>query len=318
MHAVVLAGGYATRLWPITRHRPKMLLPVGETTVIDSVLSDLEADERIDHVYLSTNERFADTFETHLDEQGYEKASLSIEDTTAESEKFGVVGALAQLVEREAVDDDLLVVAGDNLIGFDMSEFLDFYEERGTSTIAAYDVGSREKATSYGLVTLDGDRVTDFQEKPEDPKSTLVSICCYAFPADSVRFREYLSGDNNPDEPGWFIEWLQREEAVHAFSFDEPWFDIGTPDAYLEAVAWALDGENRVAADATLTDCDLGANVHVMAGADLTNVSLSNSVVFPESVIEDADIADTIVDEHAEIHGKDLDGSLIGSYSQLR
>ncbi|WP_254537377.1 nucleotidyltransferase family protein [Halomarina litorea] len=317
MHAVVLAGGYATRLWPITRHRPKMLLPVGETTVIDSILSELEADDRIEHVYLSTNERFAASFEDHLAEQGYEKASLSIEDTTAESEKFGVVGALAQLVEREEVDDDLLVVAGDNLIGFDMSDFLDFYEERGTSTIAAYDVGSREKATSYGLVTLDGDRVVDFQEKPDDPDSTLVSICCYAFPADSVRFREYLSGDNNPDEPGWFIEWLQREEAVDAFCFEEPWFDIGTPEAYLEAVAWALDGENRVADSAVLEDCTLGDNVHVMAGADLRKVSLTDSVVFPDAHLEDADIADSIVDEHADIRGKDLQCSLVGSYSRI-
>ena len=318
MHAVVLAGGYATRLWPITRHRPKMLLPVGETTVIDTILSELEGDERIDRVYLSTNERFAETFEDHIDEQDYEKPQLSVEDTAEEDEKFGVVGALAQLVDREGVDDELLVIAGDNLMGFDVAEFLDFYESKDTPTIAAYDVGSREKATSYGLVALDGDRVTDFQEKPDDPKSTLVSICCYAFPADSVRFQEYLSGDNNPDEPGWFIEWLQRTEAVHAFTFDGAWFDIGTPDAYLEAVAWALDDENLVAEDARLSNCDLGDNVHVMAGAELTDVSLSDSVVFPESVVEDADVEGTIVDEHAEIRGKDLEHSLIGSYSRLR
>jgi glucose-1-phosphate thymidylyltransferase len=317
MHAVVLAGGYATRLWPITRHRPKMLLPVGETTVIDSILRELESDDRIDRVHLSTNERFADTFEAHIEEAGYEKASLSVEDTSAESEKFGVVGALAQLVEREGIDDDLLVVAGDNLIGFEMSSFLDFYESKGSAAIAAYDVGSREKATSYGLVALDGDRVVDFQEKPDDPKSTLVSICCYAFPADSVRFREYLSGDNNPDEPGWFVEWLQREEDVYAFSFDEPWFDIGTPDAYLEAVRWALGGEARVADDARLTNCRLGENVHVMAGAELSDASIENSLVFPDAVVEGATIEDSIVDEHAEIHEKDLDHSLVGSYSRL-
>ncbi|MWG35224.1 sugar phosphate nucleotidyltransferase [Halomarina oriensis] len=317
MHAVVLAGGYATRLWPITRHRPKMLLPVGDSTVIDRILSDLETDDRIEHVYLSTNERFAPAFEEHLADKGYEKASLSIEDTLGENEKFGVVGALAQLVDREGVDDDLLVVAGDNLMGFSMSDFLDFSEEKSAPSIAAYDVGSREKAKSYGLVALEGDRVVDFQEKPEEPKSTLVSIACYAFPADSVRFEEYLSGDNNPDEPGWYVQWLQSEEDVFAYSFEEPWYDIGTPDAYLEAVQWALDGESIVAADATVEDCEVGENVHVMPGADLSGVSLTNSVVFHDAVVEDSNLVDSIVDEHAEVTGKTLTHSLVGSYSRL-
>ena len=129
MDAVVLAGGYATRLWPITRHRPKMMLPVGETTVIDRVLTELETDDRIEDVYVSTNERFATDFEAHLEERGYEKPQLSVEDTTEEDEKFGVIGALAQLVDREGVDDeDLLVIAGDNLISFDVSDFIDCYE----------------------------------------------------------------------------------------------------------------------------------------------------------------------------------------------
>ncbi|MFC7155474.1 NDP-sugar synthase [Halomarina halobia] len=317
MYAVVLAGGYATRLWPITRHRPKMLLPVGDTTVIDRILTELEADDRIERVYISTNERFAGSFERHIDDESYEKATLSIEETVAEDEKFGVIGALAQLVEREGVDDDLLVVAGDNLMGFPMSDFLDDFEARGAPTVAAYDVGSREKATSYGLVALDGDRVVDFQEKPDDPKSTLVSIACYAFPEASVRFEEYLAGDNNPDEPGWFIEWLQANEPVYAYQFDEPWFDIGTPEAYLEAVAWALDGDVRVAEDAAVDGCDFGENVHVMSGARLSGVSLSNAVVFPETEIADAALRESIVDEHCRIEGKDLRDSLVGSYSQL-
>ncbi|MFC6836401.1 NDP-sugar synthase [Halomarina ordinaria] len=318
MYAVVLAGGYATRLWPITRHRPKMLLPVGETTVIDRILTELEADDRVEEVFVSTNERFAGDFEEHIDDAGYEKASLSIEETVAEREKFGVIGALAQLVDREGVDDDLLVVAGDNLMGFDMGDFLDDFDARGAPTLAAYDVGSRERAKAYGLLALDGDRVVDFQEKPDDPKSTLVSIACYAFPESSVRFAEYLEGDNNPDEPGWFIEWLQAEEPVYAYCFEEPWFDIGTPEAYLEAVAWALGGENRVASDVDTDGCSLGENVHVMPGATLEDVSLSNTVVFPGTDIADADLSDTIVDEHCSIEGKELHGSLVGSYSRLQ
>ncbi|MFB6166217.1 MAG: sugar phosphate nucleotidyltransferase [Haloarculaceae archaeon] len=317
MEAVVLAGGYATRLWPVTKHRPKMLLPVGETTVIDRILTELEADDRIDDVYVSTNERFAADFQAHVERRGYEKPQLSIEETTAEDEKFGVVGALAQLVEREGVDDDLLVIAGDNLMGFGVSDFLDYFEAKGAPTLAAYDVGSREKAKSYGLVELDGEEVVDFQEKPADPNSTLVSIACYAFPAESIRFSEYLDGDNNPDEPGWFIQWLQGRESVYAYAFDDAWYDIGTPESYLEAVAWALDGGNLVAEDATVQGSEIGENVHVLPGATVIDSNVEASVIFSDTTVEDCEIRESIIDKETHVENLDLAGALIGAHTQI-
>jgi glucose-1-phosphate thymidylyltransferase len=318
MDAVVLAGGYATRLWPVTKNRPKMLLPVGESTVIDRILSELETDDRIDDVYLSTNERFAPDFEAHLTESGYEKPTLTVEDTTEENEKFGVVGALAQLVDREGIEDsDLLVIAGDNLISFDVSDFIDHFEASGTPTLAAYDVGSREKAKSYGLVELDGEEVVEFQEKPEDPNSTLVSIACYAFPADQVRFDEYLSGGNNPDEPGWFIQWLVDSTEVTAFTFEDAWFDIGTPESYLEAVAWHLEGDNYIAESATLEDATVGENVHILPDATVSQSNVDGSIIFPEATIRDADIRNSIIDRDTTVEGLDLSGALIGAHTQI-
>ncbi|MHB9288316.1 sugar phosphate nucleotidyltransferase [Halobacteriales archaeon Cl-PHB] len=318
MKAVVLAGGYATRLWPVTRHRPKMLLPVGESTVIDRILEELEADGRIDEVFVSTNERFADDFQAHVAEMGLAKPRLSVEDTTDEDEKFGVVGALAQLVDREGIaDEDLLVIAGDNLISFDVSDFLDFFETKAAPTLAAYDVGSREKAKSYGLVDLEGDRVVEFQEKPDDPPSTLVSIACYAFPAEAVRFGEYLEGGNNPDEPGWYLQWLQGQTDVHAFTFDGAWYDIGTPESYLEAVAWALDGESIIDNEATIEDSTVGENVHVMGDAVVRDSTVDGSLVFPGAVIEDCEVRDTIIDRETHVGHLDLAGALIGAHSQI-
>ncbi|CCQ35629.1 sugar nucleotidyltransferase [Natronomonas moolapensis 8.8.11] len=318
MKAVVLAGGYATRLWPVTKHRPKMLLPVGNTTVIDRIFESLEADDRIESVYVSTNERFASAFETHLEDSDFEKPTLSVEETTDEDEKFGVVGALAQLVDREGIDDDLLVVAGDNLIGFDLPAFVDFFEAGGTASLAAYDVGDREKAKSYGLVELDGDRVVDFQEKPDEPKSTLVSIACYGFSRESLRFEEYLEDGNNPDEPGWFIQWLQRREAVRAFVFEEPWFDIGTPQSYLDAVAWELDGDSVIAESARVERSTIGENVHVMPDAEIVDSTLDGSLVFEGATIEGCEIHDTIIDRETHIEDVDLAGALIGAHTQLR
>lgn len=318
MKAVVLAGGYATRLWPITKDRPKMFLPVGERTVIDEIFADLEADDRVDEVFVSTNERFADTFDEYLADSDFEKPTLSIEETVEEDEKFGVVGALAQLVDREDVDDDLMVVAGDNLISFDLAEFGDFFEEKGTPALAAYDVGSLERAKSYGLVDLDGDQVVDFQEKPDDPKSTLVSIACYAFPAETLPdLATYLEDGKNPDEPGWFLQWLQSREPVHAFTFDGAWFDIGTAESYLDTVEYALDGDSLVADGATVENSDIGDVVHVMDGAEVTDSSLERAVVFPEATVADSDVENTVIDEHAVLEEVELTGSLIGAYTSI-
>ena len=318
MQAIVLAGGYATRLWPVTRNRPKMLLPVGDSTVIDRILYQLEEDDRVTDVFVSTNELFAEEFENHIDAIGLEKPVLSVESTEEEDEKFGVVGALAQLVEREGLgDDDLLVVAGDNLVGFNISEFIDYYEQYDDPTLAAYDVGSLEKATSYAAIELEDEVVVDFEEKPENPKSTLVSIACYAFPSESILFDEYLEGDNNPDEPGWFIQWLVERGSVRAFSFDDAWYDIGEAENYLEAVAWKLGGENMIADDATLENTTLGKNVHVLSGATVRDSHLDNTVVFDDATIENSDIHDSIIDREAHVENLDLSGALIGAHSEI-
>lgn len=319
MDAIVLAGGYATRLWPITKNRPKMLLPVGEQTVIGTVFDKLECDDRIVDVYVSTNEKFAPEFERYLDNTSYEKPQLSIEDTTEEAEKFGVVGALAQLIDRENISNDTLVIAGDNLICFDLGDFLDTFERHAEPTIAAYDVGSYERASSYGLVELDDDnRVVSFEEKPDQPSSTLVSIACYGFPADTLElFETYLAGDNNPDEPGWFIEWLQNRRPVQAFSFEEPWFDIGTPESYFEAVAWKLDGDNVVNRNATIKNAELRGNVQVMEDAEVTDSILEQTIVFPDASVGNSEIRRTIIDEETRIDSLDLSGAVIGAYTEL-
>ena len=319
MKAIVLAGGYATRMWPITRHRPKMLLPVGESTVIDGIVDELESDDRVSEIFISTNEAFAGEFETHFEERGTDKISMSVEDTSDEDEKFGVVGALAQLVDREGLgDEDLLVIAGDNLFGFDISEFIDHFKQYDDPTLAAYDVGDLEKAKSYGLIDVEDEEIVDFQEKPEDPKSTLVSIACYAFPADAIRFGEYLSGDNNPAEPGWFIQWLVDRGSVRPFSFDGIWYDIGTADSYLEAVEFALDGGSIVSDDATVTDSDIGENVHVLGDATIENASLDNTVVFPDAHVSDAAVSGSVIDVKASVEGIDLDEALLGQHTRVQ
>ncbi|MFW6017644.1 MAG: sugar phosphate nucleotidyltransferase [Halapricum sp.] len=318
MDAIVLAGGFATRLWPITRNRPKMFLPIGETTVIDRIFRELEEDDRIEDVYVSTNEEFEDVFQKHLDNSGFEKPRLSVEEARGEDEKFGVVGALGELVEREGIDSDTLVIAGDNLISFSLSDFIDTFDDNGGTTIAAYDVGSLERATQYGVIDVDGERVVDFEEKPDDPPSSLVSIACYIFPADTVGlFDTYLSGENNPDEPGWFIQWLLERDPVYAYSFEGAWFDIGTPESYLDTVEWYLDGGTLVHPDATVENSELGQSVHVMEGAEVIDSSLERAVIFPNARVENCQIYSSIIDENTELEEVNLSEAQIGAHTSL-
>lgn len=319
MKAVVLAGGYATRLWPITRYRPKMFLPLGETPVVDRIYAELETIDRVDEVFVSTNERFADDFADHLAESGYDKPQLSIEETTAEDEKLGVVGALEQLIEREGIDDDLLVIAGDNVLGFELAAFLDAFDRRDAPTIAVHNVESSERATAYGVVDLDGDRVVDFEEKPDDPSGTLVSIGCYAFPRETLsRLSTYLEEGNDPDEPGWFVSWLQSREPTYAYTFDGAWFDIGTLESYLDAVAWQLDGESRIGESVSLENATIGANVHVMEGATLVDVELERTVVFSDVTLESVDASRSVVDEGATLAHITLNDAMVGAYTHIR
>ncbi|MWV39290.1 MULTISPECIES: sugar phosphate nucleotidyltransferase [Natrialba] len=318
MKAIVLAGGYATRLWPITRHRPKMFLPIGDATVIDRIFTELEADDRISEVFVSTNRRFADHFREHLSGSRYEKPTLTVEETTAETEKLGVVGALAQLVEREGIDEDTVVIAGDNLLSFDVSEFVDAFRSAASPMIATYDVGSVDRASSYGVVDVADGEVVDFAEKPTNPTSSLVSIACYGFPAETLpSLSTYLEEGNNPDEPGWFVQWLLERESIRAFPFEEAWFDIGTPECYLDAVAWHLQGETRVAESATVERTTLGENVHVMAGAEVTDSHLSRSVIFPDATIQDCEVRSSIIDRKTALDGLEFNGALVGAHTRI-
>ena len=164
----------------------------------------------------------------------------------------------------------------------------------------------------------DEDEVTDFQEKPDNPKSTLVSIACYGFPSDTLpKLRTYLEGDNNPDEPGWFVQWLQTQEPVHAFTFDGAWFDIGTPESYLDAVAWRLDGDTHVHPSAELTNVELGENVQILEDATIEETTITDSVVFPGATIKHGELRRSLIDTDTDLESLNLSGAVIGAHTTL-
>jgi len=234
MKAIVLAGGYARRLAPITDFIAKPLLPMGEKLVIDWVVDKIE-DAGIRDILISTNSYYEPQFAYWKKCRG-ENIKLVIEPTTSEEEKFGAIRGLEYVMDMEG-DDEYLVVAGDNLFDFSIADFIDFYRDRRAPVIAVYDVEDIEKAKRYGVVSIDErNRVVEMEEKPEKPKSTLVSTACYIFPQGTKKLIEdYLSGENNPDSPGYFISWLSEKYGVYAYPFRGIWKDIGNLDEYRNA-----------------------------------------------------------------------------------
>lgn len=320
MKAVILAGGHATRLWPITKNRAKPLLPLGERPIIDYMVSEIE--QEADDIIISTNQKFADDFEDYIEE--YDRsARVVVEEQDSEEEKPGTIGAILKLIDQENLSDDLLIVGGDNYFGFDFGDLMKFCREKNSVVNTVYDVDDQELARHFGIVDTDGDRIEGFEEKPENPPSTLASTACYYFPQEEVslfkQYEEYFRETDVPkgqylDEPGRLIEWAHEKTPMHAFSFTGEWHDVGTPKGYLEATAAVLE-ENLLKGE--LVDCRVGDNVVVMGGAKLEDVAIENSIVFPEAVIVDSEVRNSIIDEKAEIANMDLNEAIIGSHTTL-
>jgi glucose-1-phosphate thymidylyltransferase len=238
MKAVVLAGGFAKRMWPLTKNKPKHLLPIAGRPMLDFIIDKLEPIQGLDKIYISTNSKFEDNFNDYLNEKTRLKyISLFIEDSQSEEEKLGSVGALGYLIEKECIYDEMLVIGGDNIFGFNMTHFISFFQSKLANIVALYDVKSKSKAQLYGVVNINyKSKIVFFQEKPSQPRSTLISTACYAFTRNGVKnIVRYLDEGNDSDKMGHFIEWLYRHDLVYGFVFDDIWFDIGSFESYNDA-----------------------------------------------------------------------------------
>jgi glucose-1-phosphate thymidylyltransferase len=233
--AVILAAGYATRLYPLTLDRPKHLLEVGSRPILELLLERLPLVE-LDAIYVVTNAKFAQRFQDWA--PGYRENVVVVDDgTSTEEDRLGAIGDLALVIEREQIDDDLLVAAGDSIFTDQLDGLVRFARERGAPVTAVYDVGDLEAMKRLSSIAVDSDsRVMSFEEKPERPTSTLAGIALYFYPRAILPLvAQYLAEGNDPDQPGRLIGWLYRRVPVYAWRVPGRWFDIGTPDTLAEA-----------------------------------------------------------------------------------
>ena len=241
MKVVILAAGYATRLYPLTLTQPKPLLPVAGKPMVEHVLDNLAPIGGIDRVYVVTNARFTGHFQKWSDHYRATKSKFEFtvvnDGSTDDTNKLGAIGDIHYVLKTQNVDDDVIVVAGDNLFSEKLGDFGKFCREKKAPVLALYDVGNLEEIKKYNSISTDASgRITFFEEKPKNPTSTLTGIALYFYPKSTIPLiKQYIAEGNNPDQPGRLVQWLYPRTAVYTWRVPGLWFDIGSKETLEEA-----------------------------------------------------------------------------------
>lgn len=223
MKCLILASGFGTRLYPLTMNKAKALLDYKGKPLLTHIVAKVPA--AID-ILVSTNRKFEADF--HRWQQGIDRQiEVCVEDVWTEEQSKGAVGSLSFWIGSKAIAEDLLVIAGDNYLDLDLARFITAYNGKNT-LLAVHDIGDKSKATQFGVVRLDGNRIIEFEEKPAKPRSSLVATACYIFPPRIFPLLSRYCSERTKDNLGNFISYLMDSDEVYAYPFTELWFDIAT------------------------------------------------------------------------------------------
>jgi glucose-1-phosphate thymidylyltransferase len=243
MNALILAAGYATRLYPLTLNKAKPMLLVGGKPIIEWVVDNLQGIPTLDTTYVVTNDKFAADFqawsERYQDRHPQFQIKIVNDGSKSDQDKLGAIGDINFVIAHENLSQtSMLIVAGDNLFTQSLEDFVAC--AKGTeATVGVYDVGDREAIKKYGNVLIDDDGViTHLEEKPQKPRGTLAAIALYYYsPAVLSLLTTYLAAGNNPDQPGRFVQWLYTRKPVKTYQIRGKWLDIGSKETLEKADA---------------------------------------------------------------------------------
>jgi glucose-1-phosphate thymidylyltransferase len=236
MKVVILAGGYATRLHPITIDKPKPLLKVANKPIVEHITDKLQSLEVVDEIFVVTNQKFYMHFLEWNNSYKSSKHIKIINDlTTSNEDRLGSIGDINFAIQKENLNDHLLIIGGDNLFDDSLTDFIQHLQEKG-SAILVNDVCSLERAKLFGVVeTDDNNKITQFLEKPISPPSTLAATCIYAIRKEHIHYIQKTIANGLSDRSGDFIKFLSGKECVSAINVKGRWFDIGTLELLNEA-----------------------------------------------------------------------------------
>lgn len=237
MKCLILAAGYATRLYPLTENFPKPLLEVGNKPILDWLVDDLAEHTDIDEFIVISNHKFADHFRNWKKNKNKRKsyAITVLDDGTETNEtRLGAVKDIQLAVQKLSLDDDLLIMAGDNVLDFGLSGFVKFAEEKGTSCVMCHEEKELKKQQKTAIITVNKDNlITSYEEKPQNPKGELAVPPFYYYRrCDVMRIQEALDAGCGYDAPGSFAAWLSRVAPMHAYLMPGKRYDIGDRSSY--------------------------------------------------------------------------------------
>ena len=239
MKALILAAGYGTRLLALGEGRPKALLDINNKPLINYTLEKIQSLANLNEVLVVTNDKFHTHFEDWAKAQKKFPYPIRVinDGTKTPEERLGSVGDMNFVLKKTNLKDDLLVIGGDNLFDYELTDYLEFSKNKKTITIGLYDIGDLNQAPKFGVVSLDQKcKIINFEEKPKQPKSTLIAMCCYYLPANSLGLiQQYLNESGKSDTAGDFIRWVSQKIDVYGFKFIGKWYDIGSIESYHEA-----------------------------------------------------------------------------------
>jgi len=228
--AIIPAAGYGTRLWPLTKETPKPLIPVNAKPIIEHIINNILTIKEIDHIYIVTNQKFHAIFQEWLNSFRCDiPITLYNDETTSNENRLGQIGDINFVLEKAGINDNLLIIAGDNLFNFSLKTAFEEFKRRKTIINPLHDAKSIKVAQEQGTVVVDEDgKFIEFMEKSLTPKTTLISQGAYFFPKEKVNLiKKYLNEGNNADKMGYFMIWLIGKELVYGKIFKEKWFDVG-------------------------------------------------------------------------------------------
>jgi len=233
MKCLILAAGYATRLYPLTENFPKPLLEVGEKTILDWLVDDIDTAGEVDEYIVISNHKFAFHFEEWAKKKS-QKITVVDDGTDTNETRLGAVKDIQFAIDKLELDDDMLVIAGDNVLDFSLTKFIDYAKEKNTSCVMRYFEASAVKLSKSGVLQIDeNDRVELMEEKPADPKS---NWCCppfyYYTKADAKLVQKGIDSGCGTDAPGSYIAWLCMQTIVHAMEMPGSRYDIGNLESY--------------------------------------------------------------------------------------
>lgn len=235
MKCLILAAGYATRLYPLTENFPKPLLDVAGKTILDWLVDDIDTLDAVDEYVVISNHKFAEHFKSWADSKA-QKITVVDDGTETNETRLGAVKDIQYAIESLHIDDDMLVIAGDNVLDFSLTEFIKYARLKGTSAIMRYHEPRRERLSKSGVVTVDSsDLVLEMQEKPAEPKSEWCAPPFYYYTRNDARLiKEGIAAGCGVDAPGSFIAWLCKKTRVHAMKMPGKRYDIGNLESYRE------------------------------------------------------------------------------------